>query len=357
MKRAAVLFIMISLICSLCSGCDFWMAGEYLSVKPHAAQNDTQKKEIIEVETYAQLRNVLADLVESGADGAIISIATLNEPTADFYINTAINYVTKNNAIGAYAVEKITYEIGTNRGVSVVAFQISYAHGRTEILQMQQAESKDAMTDAVITALDDSDTYLVMHTHNYDDIDFIQIVVDYANQNPDLIMEIPQVNIAVYPEKGLERVVELEFAYQTDREELKKMREQVKAVFTSAELYVKETTKVMDIYSRLYSFLMERNMYTIQTSITPAYSLLHHGVGDSRAFANVYAAMCVDAGLECMTISGTRDGTPWCWNLVRFRGKYYHIDLLRCSENHEFKIQAADEMYGYIWDHALYPET
>ena len=45
---------------------------------------------------------------------------------------------------------------------------------------------------------------------------------------------------------------------------------------------------------------MERYDYRIETSITPAYSLLRHGVGDSRAFAVVYAAMCQQAGLECL---------------------------------------------------------
>ena len=137
--------------------------------------------------------------------------------------------------------------------------------------------------------------------------------------------------------------------------ELQDMQQQVQAIFTSAELYVKQTTTVMDTHSRLYSFLMGRNNYTLETSVTPSYSLLCHGIGDSRAFANVYAAMCTDAGLECHVISGIRDGEPWCWNLIRFRGGYYHVDLLRCHEDNRFAFKSAEEMSGYVWDYAAYP--
>ena len=107
--------------------------------------------------------------------------------------------------------------------------------------------------------------------------------------------------------------------------------------------------------SMLYAFLMERFEYKQETSITPAYSLLRHGTGDSRAFAQVYAAMCRDAGLTCMTVTGTRDGEPWTWNILLDGEEYYHVDLLRCSENGRYREQTDAEMEGYVWDYSEYP--
>ena len=72
----------------------------------------------------------------------------------------------------------------------------------------------------------------------------------------------------------------------------------MKPVFESAVLYVSGDGAEKQKFSQLYAFLMERFDYKVETSITPAYSLLRHGVGDSRAFATVYAAMCRLAGLE-----------------------------------------------------------
>ena len=102
---------------------------------------------------------------------------------------------------------------------------------------------------------------------------------------------------------------------------------------------------------------MERFDYPIETSITPAYSLLRHGVGDSRAFAMVYAAMCRSAGLECSIITGTHDGEPWTWNMVQDNGRYYHVDLLRSSGEGAFREFTDGEMSGYVWDYSAYPQS
>lgn len=358
MRRIVTLFVAVFLLCCLLGGCGFWMAGEHLSVTPHEDQWGITADTTVMVTSYAQLRNTLHDTVKSCAEKSIISISSFSNATLDYYVSSAINHVMKSTAVGAYAVDNITYEIGTKRGSSVVAFDITYRHSRADILGMLQAGNSDETVKAITNALEQHEARVVIHTENYESMDYTQLVQVYANDHPNLVAEVPQVSFFVYPERGSERIIELNFGYMTDREALREMQTRVAEVFTSAELYVKDTTKVKDIYSRLYSFLMERNSdYTIETSITPAYSLLQHGVGDSKAFANVYAAMCRGAELDCTVVSGTRDAEPWCWNLVRYRGKYYHIDLLRCNENGQFTMHSPDEMIGYVWDYSAYPSS
>ena len=167
-------------------------------------------------------------------------------------------------------------------------------------------------------------------------------------------MEVPQVTQALYG-TGESRVVELIFSYQTSRDSLRRMQAQVKPVFESAVLYVSGDGDDYQKFSQLYAFLMERFDYKQETSITPAYSLLRHGTGDSRAFAQVYAAMCRDAGLTCLTVTGTRDGEPWTWNIVRDGEGFYHVDLLRCSEGGRYRECTDEEMEGYVWDYSEYP--
>ena len=97
---------------------------------------------------------------------------------------------------------------------------------------------------------------------------------------------------------------------------------------------------------------MERFDYRLQSSRTPSYSLLCEGVGDSRAFAQIYAAMCTRIGLEAATISGTRDGEKHHWNLVRIDGVWYHLDLLASNQ---FRPMTDGEMTDYDWDREAYP--
>lgn len=351
------IFIVICvLICILISGCGFWMDGEYLSVTPHEEQIVPVGTGTIAVSNYVQLRNALAELIESGAESGIISVSSFNSESAHHYVNVAVNYVMESNPIASYAVNEITFEIENGRAGAVIAFNIAYRHGRSEILQIKQTGSLDDVRAVITSTLDNFENSVVLRLKEYNGVDFVQLVKDYADRNPDRVMEIPQIVSTVYPAEGEDRVIALDFTYQTNRDNLREMQEQVDAVFTSAELYVKKTAQVSEIYSQLYSFLMERHNYTEQASLTPAYSLLYHGVGDSRAFATVYAAMCRRADLDCQVLSGKRDGIQWCWNLVRFRGKYYHVDLLSCLENGEFQMHDSSEMKGYVWDYSNYPK-
>lgn len=343
------------LICFLLSGCSSWMDGEYLSVSPHREKVNPAGSNPVEVSSYEQMLKMLNELVESGADNCVMSMP-FNSATVHQYANAAVSDVMSANPFAAYAVKKITFDVGTNRGTPVIAFRINYRMGRAEILQIRQTSSMDEAQSLIINALDNCDNSIVLRIKHYTDTDFEQLVHKYADDHPDKVMELPQVKVAIYPEHAKDCIVSMQFTYNTNRKDLQLMQQQVKLVFTSAELYVKETSQIKEIYSRLYSFLMERNDYTIETSITPAYSLLQHGVGDSRAFASVYAAMCRQANLDCQVVSGTRNGEAWCWNVVGFRGSYYHVDLLRCMDNGGFQMLKASDMDGYVWDYSLYAQ-
>ena len=139
------------------------------------------------------------------------------------------------------------------------------------------------------------------------------------------------------------------------RSNLRQMQSQVQPIFNSAVQYAKGGTDYQKL-QRLYSFLMERfSEYQIKTSITPSYSLLHHGVGDSRTFAIVYAQMCRMAGVNSQVVTGTLQGEPWYWNLVESDGTFYHVDLLRSHEENGFRLLTDEQMAEYVWDYSAYP--
>lgn len=352
MKRAAILCLLV--ICMLLGGCASWMDGEYHSVTPHEEQNLRPEQDSVVVSTYIELRQALEEMVESGTASGVVSFTGFEQQTLGYYMNLAVNHACNNNPIGAYAVDEITYELGTNAGRTAAAVQITYNHNRSEILRIKQTKSMDEAVDLITAALDNCDAGVTVKTTGYKEMDFAQMIRDYADANPEKVMEIPQTTVSVYPESGEERVIELVFTYQTSRDTLRAMQKTVDLVFQSARLYVSEDAQVWEKYAQLYAFLMERHEYTVETSLTPAYSLLRHGVGDSRAFASVYAAMCRQIGLDCQMISGTRAGEARCWNVILHEGVYYHIDLLQCSASRGFRLSQQEEMSGYVWDYSAF---
>ena len=353
MKR---LVPVILVVCLLFTGCG-WLDGNYHSVTPHQQQSVSNDSQVETAENYLQLRTALENMVSAGVESRVISVSDFRLEQLSDSMDMAVRYVKDSYPIGAYAVEEIRYEVGTVGGVSAVAVEIAYRHEKQEIQRIRWVDNMDQVRELIAGALTDYDTSLVMYVEDYQPSDIHQLVDDYAAANPSVVMETPEVTANTYPDSGRERVLELKFIYQSSRDSLRTMREVVQRVFDSAALYVTHDAKDARKLSQLYSFLMERfDSYQIKTSITPSYSLLNHGVGDSAAFAEVYAEMCARAGVECLVVVGTRSGEPWCWNIVLDDGYYYHVDLLDCQNRGGFRRLTDSQMTDYVWDYSAYPD-
>ena len=332
----------------LLSGCS-WMDGSYVSVTPHeVAQSQTGEGITGTVSNYAELRSALVRMVDEGSTEALFTLEAYPRDVAQEDVDRAVEYVTKIYPIGSYAVASIDTEVGTG----ALSVDITYSHTAQELAGIRTVRGMDGAEKAIAEALDECADKLVLQISGFRDVDYNEIVAVYAQRNPDRVMETPRVTFQDWPDRGEERVVELLFFYQTDRETLRAMREQVQPVFSSAALYVSGQASEGTKFSQLHAFLTERFDYRLQSSRTPSYSLLCEGVGDSRAFAQVYAAKCSRIGLEAEFISGTRAGEKHHWNLVRIDGAWYHLDLLAFPQ---FRPMTDAEMMDYDWDREAYP--
>ena len=354
MKRTVICMgLVLAILLSGCSG----MGGSYVSVTPHHEKLTGVQSDSLSAANYSELRSRLAELTESGAESAIIYVPEYDREEVEQGMENAVRYITQILPIGAYAIDKVDYEIGTGAGQPAISVNISYLHGRSELRRIKQAERMSDAGDIIRDALDDCADSVVIQVQKYSEVDLVQLVADYAAQRPDVVMEIPAVAIGIYPEQGTRRVLELRFTYQTSRENLRTMKSMVKRVFDSAALYINQNDAQEQKYTQLFTFLTERFDYKYETSITPSYSLLCHGVGDARIFAEVYAAMCRSAGLDCFTVSGSRNGEAWYWNLICVDGYYYHVDLIESRGTGNLVRLLDDQMSGYVWDDSAYPKT
>ena len=351
MKKRIVLLAVVA--CLLLSGCT-WMDGSYLSVTPHQGQNSVVQFKDKSASNYQQLRRLLEEMITSGTENAVIDVTGYQQEMVESGIINAVNYLTVRHPLGAWAVEKIDYEIGSGGRQPAISIDISYIHGRSEIRQVKSVKTMHDAEKMIHESLENCSDSLVLLVDEYVALDVVQSVEDHMKGNPNAVMELPQVAVGIYPEVGSSRILEVKFTYETSRESLRQMQQQVQRVFDSARLYVNSDATDAQKFDQLYTFLMERFDYQVQSSITPAYSLLNYGVGDGEAFALVYAAMCRQAGLDCQVISGTKDGQSWHWNMICEDGVYYHVDLLQCNENEQFTRVTDERMQGYVWDYSAY---
>lgn len=353
MKRLIAITLALCLA-GLCGGCA-WMDGSYVSVKAHQVGYSQSSGDTATVSGYTQMRLALTGLVDTGATEGLFYLENYSAESAEKDILLAIDYLTTAYPIAVYAVDSVEYAVGTSSGQLALSVNITYRRTQSQISQIRTVRGISGAESAIAEALENCDDSLVLQITSYTAADFVQLVADYAALNPNVVMELPQTTVSIYPDNGATRVVELQFSYQTSREALRKMQAKVEPIFSSAELYVSTGDGDSTKFSQLYSFLMERFDYQLKTSITPAYSLLCYGVGDSRAFAQVYAAMCRQTGLDCCTVSGTMGGESRFWNIILVDGVYYHVDLLSCVQSGHFQMKTDSEMDGYVWDYSAYP--
>ena len=356
MKRKAVVLLAL-VLCLMLTGCDLWMDGTYYSIQPHQDDHTDEIQASATAASYQELRDILTELIENGQQSSLIYMPGFQPAQLTSYMNRAIVSVKRENPVASYAADEITYDIGTNSGKPAIAVSISYIHNRSEILRIRKVADMNAVANTTQSALDSCEAGIVIRVADYEETDFALLVQDYAQTRPDSCMETPQVTAMSYPQTGEDRVLEISFTYQTSRESLRTMQKYVKPVFEAAQLNVSGEETQGAKFSLMYAFLMERSEYQLETSITPAYSLLRYGVGDSKAFATVYAAMCRRAGLDCQVVTGTREGSPWVWNIICEDGIYYHIDLLGPSDEGRMLRLTEEDMQSYVWDYSSYPPT
>ena len=345
MRRMAILLA----LCLLLTGCSFG-SGHYSFISPHTGSYGDDARQEVTVDSYLELRSAVCNIVDRCTPTATI---LLRGDLQETDIRQAIDYVRTQYPMGAYNLRELSWVLGSSGQSRALQLTLEYNYPLSQILRIQTFRRTNDVLSTIYAALENHQDSLTFQLANYTDTDLTQLVQDYARSHCEAVMEVPQVSVTMYPETGSHRLIHLRFTYQTDRSELNKMKTQVQRVFRSAVLYLNPSSHPMTRYHQLYTFLTQRWDYDIATSLTPSYSLLLHGVGDSRAFAMVFSAMCRSVNLPCQVITGTRDGQVHCWNLLYDGTRYYHLDLLTES----FAPCSDGEMTGYVWDYSAYPKA
>ena len=109
MKR---LLSAILIVCLLLTGCS-WMDGSYVSVTPHQVAQSPAAEGITRiVRNYAELRAALVRMVDDGTTEALLTLEGYPRENAEDDVKHAVDYVTKDYPLGAYALERIDTSVG-----------------------------------------------------------------------------------------------------------------------------------------------------------------------------------------------------------------------------------------------------
>ena len=135
--------------------------------------------------------------------------------------------------------------------------------------------------------------------------------------------------------------------------------ENIKATQTIIDEYVlqfhKEITNEMDTYEKVkaaYEFIILNTTYNINSKHNQnANSVFVYGESVCQGYAEAFQYLLYTMDISCMVVTGSADGEPHAFNLVKIDGEYYYVDAT-WGEGQEVansdKILAQEINYDYL---------
>ena len=115
-------------------------------------------------------------------------------------------------------------------------------------------------------------------------------------------------------------------AYHSNAEQEAKLTEAVAAAMTTLQLNgLSEAKKITKIHDYICNHV-DYAYNSTEEQIYTAYGALCTGKAVCQGYAVLFYRLCKEAGLSVRIISGTGNGGPHAWNIVRIGSKYYNVD-------------------------------
>ena len=249
MKRVILL---LTAMCLLLAGCSTWLDGNYHSVNKHEEQHSPSTDQMTAVASYTALCRTLTTMVESGFESATLSVAHYDQLTIAQDMRRAIQYVTGTHPVGAFAVDTVSFELGTNAGEPAVAVSISYRFDRSEINNIKKVTDPEDFQEELEDALNAFNTRLVLYVENSAKMDYVQWIESYAATYPEKMIEPPQLKTFLFPEEGEDQIILFRFTYENSQETLKGMQSHVQTLVESAVKSVEDKDTPAEKQEGLY---------------------------------------------------------------------------------------------------------
>lgn len=352
MKRIAALVLLLSVL----TGCTRLSAGEYISVRPHeepAAQTD--QTDAVVVEDYLGLRTAVKNFVRHGQTEGLIRVNSY-EGDVETDLTEVVYEVRKTDPFGTYAVEYMTHECVRIVSYYEIRIHTTFRRSLQELEAVEIIVSQKQLEERLDRAMKQGEQLLLLQMNDYQDQDLADMIQTYCLEHPDVVVEVPAVEVQMYPQSGRQRVLEVRLSYTLPPETLQERKLAVRETVDGAAEYIRYREKPLDKAQLLYSYLITRFSYTRQDTVTPVYSALCEGGADPLGLAQGWKLICDKAGVECYVVQGLKNGQPYTWNMVSLGGEYRHMDLAQCVLERGGLILRTDKnMSEYHWDTSLYP--
>ena len=333
----------------LSTGCSSMLNRDYSSVTVHSATPTAEgDANTMRVQNYQELVNALIYLINQGEESGSIRYSG---EEADFkkLMDEACLEVKQEDPLGAYAVDYIKYSVISIVGSYESDVQITYRRTREQVASIVDATGAAAIRSELSRALSSFDTEVVLRISYFEEDEaYIQQLVRQAYlSNPATALDFPDAQVAMYPESGQQRIVEVTLTYHQSLQTLESWRN---SLSREAERICQPLTEltIKEKLDGITGTLQSMGAYSAQGGST-AYDALLGGGGDSQGVALAFSLLCRQVGITCSVVDGQKNGQSHFWNVVQTASGYRHVDLSRTGSV-TYNVDQTMTQQGYVWD-------
>jgi len=356
LKRISLLILAV-LTVFFCTGCDRMLESEYVSVTPYEEKKPASEEHgaaDVDVRSYSELRSKLLSLVENCAEHAVLSVNEYENAVGD--MSKACLEVTRNTAIGIYAVDYMTHTYTKYPGYYEMELYITYKRSIEDIFSIKRASSAAEAVDILKEMLRNNEKKTVIQ------ISSSIVTAEYLCRRldelyysmPDALLLKPALAATEYLGSSMDKIIELKADYIFAEEQVERrmnmLHEQTKAICsevngdTQAERLAQACALAFENAGRpnaYYSFALEKT----------AYDAVCGGGNNPEAIAMGVQLLCSELGIESSVVFGTKSRREYVWNEVNVDGEYVYVDALR----EDIYVSGTDE-YGPAAEYLPYGE-
>ena len=364
MKRMIGVLLATVMVLTM-TGCSGIFEKEYTSQRPYQAESAVTEgaapvAPVSSITNYSLLKQAILQLVSERAESAELQFQNYDgNITQD--ISTACWEVKSSTALGAFAVDYISYDLSRIVSFYQAEIYITYKRSADQIAAVESVYTMSDLSEKVEKALRENRTYLVLEvTVASATAETVRDAVEEAYYADPLVCPVlPGVDVGIYPESGVSRIMEITLGYDLDGETLTALRSDLAAAVEEMTLAVlpqgAASGEMPSQWDRVYALCgyVAEHCALDENAGTTAWDALVGGAADSEGLAMALMAGCRSADVTCSVVRGRLDGVEHVWNMVTVDGQTYHVDV---SAGELVFLAGDDTLWGrYWWDTSLYP--
>lgn len=363
MKRCLVLILCLCLLLPF-GGCGLFDRADYeLSDYSPVTEDEPLADSVGYISDYAALKRAIVWLVSEHEESAELQFQNY-EGNISRDLSQACWEVKSSTPLGAFAVDYTSFDLSRIVSFYQADVFITYKRSAEQVKQLERLTGLSAFRRRLTDALAAGETYLVLQ-------------MTAASLTPELVRDrvqkayyadalhcpvLPEVEVSLYPDTGVERIAEITLNYGQSADELAALREGLAAACqalvgdllpagASDEPSYEPAQPDADT---LYTAAARLAAHCTEAPDGPntAYEALTAGAASSEGLAMAYEALCSLLGADCQIVAGRLDNEAHFWNIVTLDGQSYHVDV---GADALFLV-GDDDIWGrYWWDTAAYP--